>query len=135
MLALGALVAFLVMHVTECAMVATTDGEARATMASAVAAPALDVAEHEGPSEDHHDCGHADGHDHDGAADDMHAAPRPSDPDGAGTASDPAPSGADWSLSSFLLFVGLGRRRRHRSTPASSCAGRELLILVSVDRK
>ena len=33
MLALGALVAFLVMHVTECAMVATTDGEARATMA------------------------------------------------------------------------------------------------------
>ena len=130
MLALGVLVAFLVMHVTECA-VATTDGEAHATTAPTVAAPALDVAEHKGPSEDHHDCGH----DHDGAADDMHAAPRPSDPDGAGTASDPAPSGADWSLSSFLLFAGLGRRRRHRSTPASSCAGRELLILVSVDRK
>ncbi len=135
MLALGALVAFLVMHVTECAMVATTDGEARATMASAVAAPALDIAEHEGPSEDHHDCGHADDHDHDGAADDMHAAPRPSDPGTAGTASDPAPGGADWSLSSFVLFAGLGRRRRHRSTPASSCAGRQLLILVSVNRK
>jgi len=135
MLALGALVAFLVMHVTECAMVATTDGEARGTVASAVAAPALDVAEHEGPSENYHDCGHADGHDHDGAADDMHAAPRPSDPGTAGTASDPAPGGADWSLSSFVLFAGLGRRRRHRSTPASSCAGRQLLILVSVNRK
>ena len=135
MLALGVLVAFLVMHVTECAVVATTDGEARGTVASAVAAPALDVAEHEGPSENYHDCGHADGHDHDGAADDMHAAPRPSDPGTAGTASDPAPGGADWSLSSFVLFAGLGRRRRHRSTPASSCAGRQLLILVSVNRK
>jgi len=135
MLALGALVAFLVMHVVACAS-ATAHGEAHATTASTAAAPALDdVAGHEGPSEDHHDCGHADGHDHDGALDDMHAAPRPSNPGAAGIASDPAPSGADWCLSSLVLFAGLGRRRCPRSITTSSCAGRQLLILVSVNRK
>ncbi|MDQ3153419.1 MAG: hypothetical protein M3R63_17475 [Actinomycetota bacterium] len=135
MLALWVLVAFLVMHVAECA-VSTTDGEAHATAAPTVAASALDVAGHEDPTEGHHDCGHQDGHDHDGVADDVHAAaPRTSDPGATVTAPASAPSRADWSLASLLLFTGLRRRRCHRSTPASSYAGRQLLILVSIDRE
>lgn len=122
------------MHVAECA-VATTDGEVHAT-APAIAAQALDDSSHQAPADDHHDCGHDDGDDHDGAADDVHAAAlRTSDQGSPATDPDSASGATDWSLAAASLFAGIRWRRRCLSTPALSCAGRQLLILMSVARK
>jgi len=120
------------MHVAECE-VATTDGEAHAT-APAITAQALDDSSHQAPTDHHHDCGHDGGHD--GAADDVYAAAsRTSDPGSPATGPDSASGATDWSLAAASLFAGIRWRRRCLSTPALSCAGRQLLILMSVARK